>query len=299
MKEIILDFFKKVDFDKLDMVSKHLLQKAFNGKFEAYKKLLEQEDIELIEKVFLNDLENKNLDADKLLSTIARVYFVLKEYENSIKIDKMLVENSSDILLFQSLYNLASTLYIVGEFEDSKNNLAKCIQIIENNKLDLKNVEILRVYLRASILYIAVLSELGEDSQYLYKITKNTLEVLNKYKQYLRSNEEIEYFLVQLYIQISSIQNITQNYDGALEYAKEALKVLEEKRVYIANEVKWGVYFNLAYAYEQKEDYKKAYEYANKAQKVSKRLKEDDPKVKRTKALIDSLKLKEDVEVYA
>ena len=162
-------------------------------------------------------------------------------------------------------------------------------QLIHNYNLRL-HIRVLRlVVLRVYILYIAASIEENKDLDRLYGITQKLLVLLNSGKNIFRNSEELKYFLIQVYVQISSIQIEMEDYIGALEYGIESLKIIQDKRVYITPEVYWGVYYNLSYCYKEIGDIKKAKTYALKAKEYSERLNKDDFRIKRIKEFLDSL----------
>jgi tetratricopeptide (TPR) repeat protein len=302
MVKIFWDFLKEIkeiSFEKSKYRSD--IAKSFkNSQFSSYVKLAKSLQIELFEKLFISDIKNSFIDELSFLMFLSKGFFVNKDYQNSIKVDKIILkrfENDKKIAI-RTLYNIASKYYLLQKFDECEKSLLLAIELLKDKRLFLDDVEVLRVALRTYILYIAVEIEMDKkDIAVLHKMAKDLILLLSKKREILRGEDEVKFFLVQIYVQISSVLMLMDRYDDAIEYCKDGLEIINEKRTYISDEVAWGIYYNLAFLLWKKQELKEALVFSKKAEEISKRLRADDIRKERAKIL--SYEIKKDMQVVA
>jgi tetratricopeptide (TPR) repeat protein len=299
MVKIFWDFLKENSFEKSKYRS-DIVKSFKNSQFSSYIKLAESLQIELFEKLFISDIKNGFIDELSFLMFLSKGFFVNKDYQNSIKVDKIILkrfENDKEIAV-RTLYNIASKYYLLQKFDECEKNLLLAIELLKDKKLFLDDVEVLRVALRTYILYIAVEIEMDKkDMAVLHKMAKDLILLLSKKREVLRGEDEVKFFLVQIYVQISSVLMLMDRYDDAIEYCKDGLEIINEKRTYISDEVAWGIYYNLAFLLWKKQELEEALVFSKKAEEISKRLRADDIRKERAKTL--SYEIKKDLQVVA
>ncbi len=233
------------NLNKADSVTYYLLQYNRNDIKESSRLKFNDKAFEIVLKQD-NTLSSRNYNY-----TIISNYFLLGDWNKYKRASELLLKNSTSS---NDSLNLAQAYRSLGNYYNQIQILDSAFYFYTKSEKSYKNLEDIDGY-------TTILLKKGIIQYNINDFLASDLTLSTSYKFAKKLNDKPKLFAILNQLGLVSIQ--LNEYDKAINYLNEALKVIRENNLQDSDHQESICLSNIGLVYESKKDYKKAIEYYN------------------------------------